>query len=573
MNKIYELKEDGSLNYQYQHQLKYITHFAFNRAYGESFIVYHPEKQTLKINESVTLQSNGTKVPSPKNAYNEVLPRFAAGAPAFNHLREMVVTHAGLELGCVVNFDYELTSQKGYLPFLNENLLLAENSPVQKMNIVVKVPEGKQLNFKLVNAIVEPKISTKKGVTTYTWSFEQLEQKSFDSDKPHYNESLPRLIFSTASMQEALGQLVIDSKIPQNIITAVNEKLKDTITDFEKLFALQKMVATEINEFHIPIQHTGYQTRSFAEIWKTNGATDMEKTNFLAALLNAYNIPANPIFALPKSVFNKNMGLLKDAGHPYIMVTIGQESIIISANAANAKNNLAYVLSNEILVDYEANVIEIDAAKYVKANQLTIKGDLTLLNEGDLKVNAELTVKGYFNPYFDWLENENNAMPLAKKALMGSKVKKATLENWDSEASLIKFDFEKKEAATKQEAYSFLSLPTNDLGLSAMHFHILTEKRTAPMVIDGPMEETYDLKLHLPSGYVMLLGHVDTTLSNAVGEVKITFNHTPSGIEIYKKLVLNKKIISMDEYPDFRNLYLLWNNKNYNELVVKDTKK
>ena len=45
IKKVYELKEDGSITYHYQHQLKYITHLSFNRLYGESFIIFNPNDQ------------------------------------------------------------------------------------------------------------------------------------------------------------------------------------------------------------------------------------------------------------------------------------------------------------------------------------------------------------------------------------------------------------------------------------------------------------------------------------------------------------------------------------------------
>ena len=120
--KIFQLNEDGSIMYQYKHQLKYLTHYAFNRLHGESFIVYNPDYQGLKINKSETTMKDGKKVSSPENAYNEVLPRFAKGAPAYNHLREMVVTHTGLEVGATVDFDYELHTKGGYYDFISENI-------------------------------------------------------------------------------------------------------------------------------------------------------------------------------------------------------------------------------------------------------------------------------------------------------------------------------------------------------------------------------------------------------------------------------------------------------------------
>ena len=39
MLKEYTLNEDGSWTYHHAHQLKLLTYYAFNRRYGESFIV------------------------------------------------------------------------------------------------------------------------------------------------------------------------------------------------------------------------------------------------------------------------------------------------------------------------------------------------------------------------------------------------------------------------------------------------------------------------------------------------------------------------------------------------------
>ena len=106
ITKIYTLHPDGSVDYQYKHELDLHSYYAFNRLYGESFIVYNPKYQQLTVNKSVTETAEGKKIPSPENAYNEVLPQFASGAPPFHHLREMVVTHSGLELYSTIHLDY-----------------------------------------------------------------------------------------------------------------------------------------------------------------------------------------------------------------------------------------------------------------------------------------------------------------------------------------------------------------------------------------------------------------------------------------------------------------------------------
>ena len=97
LSKAYTLHADGSQEMRVQKELTLFTHAAMNRVYGESFIIYNPEFQTLKIHDSYTRQKDGTIVKTPENAFVEVLPSVAADAPAYNGLKEMVVVHTGLD--------------------------------------------------------------------------------------------------------------------------------------------------------------------------------------------------------------------------------------------------------------------------------------------------------------------------------------------------------------------------------------------------------------------------------------------------------------------------------------------
>ena len=62
----------------------------------------------------------------------ESTSRTAADAPAYNHLKEMVVVHTGLELGATIYLDYTLTSKPGYLPELDIYNELLQTSPVKE---------------------------------------------------------------------------------------------------------------------------------------------------------------------------------------------------------------------------------------------------------------------------------------------------------------------------------------------------------------------------------------------------------------------------------------------------------
>ena len=74
VSKAWTLHADGSQEYRSSMELTLFTHTAMNSTYGESFIVYNPDFQTLKIHSSYTRQKDGTIVKTPDNAFVEVLP-------------------------------------------------------------------------------------------------------------------------------------------------------------------------------------------------------------------------------------------------------------------------------------------------------------------------------------------------------------------------------------------------------------------------------------------------------------------------------------------------------------------
>ncbi len=184
IDKCYTLGEDGSVELRVRMSRTYNTHSSFFSMFGESFIEYNPEYQSLTINESYTRQADGTITKAPANSLNEVLPRSAAGAPAYNHLKEMVVTHVGMELGATAYLDYTLTSKAemmdGELDFTE--ILPQYASDVRKITITVNLPEGKTLRAATIDATGKCKTQVIKG--SYTWTFSDLKGFYRESGAP-----------------------------------------------------------------------------------------------------------------------------------------------------------------------------------------------------------------------------------------------------------------------------------------------------------------------------------------------------------------------------------------------------
>ena len=299
ITKEYTLNEDGSYSLRVYKEIKLLTHKAFNNLYGETFIIYNPQIETLKINDSYTTQADGTVIKTPSNAYNEVLPASAANAPAFNHLKEMVVTHTGLELGATIYLDYTLTTtptDKSSLYFdINEQI--SESSPVKEYTLSITAPSSLGLNYELINSTVKPIVS---GNTTQ-WTFKNLAAAPIEMYKPQ-NGSAPRLIATTLTSNAVAERY---SKIADiDYKTLATELIKDATSESEKIDALVGFVVKRTSLSPLPFSYQGNKERCLKAVSKSGYATKMEKAVLLNSLLKGASISSEFVFAYPKEMNN-----------------------------------------------------------------------------------------------------------------------------------------------------------------------------------------------------------------------------------------------------------------------------
>ncbi|OFX84295.1 MAG: hypothetical protein A2W99_00815 [Bacteroidetes bacterium GWF2_33_16] len=570
IKKEYQLNIDGSVNYQYQHKLKYITHYSFNRAFGESFIIYDPRFQQLKINKAETKMVDGQLIASPENAFNEVLPRFAAGAPAFNHLREMVVTHTGLELGCVVDFDYELNSNAGYLPYLNDNIIIQQTTPIEKMEILVKVPEGKVLNYKLLNSDVKPTISSKNGFTSYSWKFKNIEAYANESNQPNDNSFLPRLIFSTTDIKEAVSSTInnADLNLTDEIKSFVQKRVSDKKKGIQYIKELQQIVGNEINTFNIPFEFTGYSIRPLAEVWSSNGATSIEKIILFNELAKFLGLESKLIFSFPTQTYDPAIGNLKDFGNVFTYTKVDEQNLVLQCNPSQ-KNNLAFDIINDKVIDVNGD--EVTMPDYIKEtmNMISAIGNIDIMENGNYDGKLLLKISGAQYPYFDILMDVKNAKKVAESIIPSSSIGNVELINFDQASCEIQVNINGKEIWKNQGGYYFATLFTSSLGIEASHLRTLTEKRETPLNLGFPVYENYEITYSVPAGFSFVVSNMKDEIINSVGEFKFEVNKNENTIQVNKLLRINNKKILSEDYSFFKALHDGWSKEKSKLIIVK----
>jgi hypothetical protein len=287
----YRLQNDGSWDMEYRHRVRLDTYFAVNRALGETFIVYNPDLQKLEILKAETTMADGRKVAAPDNAFNEVLPFAAHGFADFAHLREMVVTHTGLERGALVDLHYRIHTRAGLLPAFTGREVLVRDFPVDRYRLTIAVPSGRELRFRVFNVKSEAEVSPGADEKRYTFAMAALPAAVHEPQVPAQAE--PFIVFSaSADWQQALAMNAAPSPLPAVLAAKVETLKAQYPARPDLLAALQRSVAVEMQNCGLGVEATGWQPRPLERVFAGNYGTRLEKALLLRALLKNAGIDA-----------------------------------------------------------------------------------------------------------------------------------------------------------------------------------------------------------------------------------------------------------------------------------------
>jgi Transglutaminase-like superfamily. len=375
LSKDFILHEDGSQELRCYKELKLFTHTAMNSTYGETFVIYNPDFQELKIHSCYTKQKDGTIIQAPENAFVEVLPRFAADAPAYNQLKEMVIVHTGLDLGSTIFLDYSVLTKAGYYPELDIDELLQESSPIRNYTISVSVPENKTLNSILYASTQKAAIQMADGLRKQLWQLNNIPASSRMPFLPQNKENIPRLVANTYTSQaQALSFLQKQSEASVSLESETYAQFitEECATAQEKIETIHNYVANNISTIKIPLQYNGFRFRGADESIRSAYGTEIEKANLLCKMLKAINIPAEMIVWYPATIQSPTLGLtpVKQVG---VKITADGKTQYLSATSkTHIKPELRGALDNLFTLEGNSQKIETQPAVYKQEKEITL---------------------------------------------------------------------------------------------------------------------------------------------------------------------------------------------------------
>jgi len=483
ISESYTLNTDGSTEFRKRVELQIFTRMTFDE-FGETFITYNPDFQELIINEAYTIRKDGSKVETPANAFNPMLPESCTKCERLNGIRTMVVTHTALEYDAVIVLDYTIRSKNFFFQELMEKVDLLKEVPVEKYVVSVTTPDYKPTKFLLngENLSYTTTESEDKNLATTVYTFTNLpEAPACDLIFPSAWSSLT---FYTLDNPDAIVSRIIQQNSMQKFD---NQKITDfffnrltgEMDDMEKILKVRDYIHDYIRTNDVEAEVLNYMFASPQQVWETNCATPIEKNILLAGVLKSLGYDAELAF--------KNNTLSSDLE---TVVRLHYEfnawmfTDYISANEAEDLSLDAYFAPATLTLQ-NGKIEKVDAQPV----NINVASDITFENEQLNAPKVNVAKKEVLSPLMHTLQLQDVNVSKVSVTQRGNKYYEMTIDDGNYGTSVHSVDIPADltyniNTKKSDETYAYtITLPTNTRCLTKpVHKEITVEN--AKLLID-----------------------------------------------------------------------------------------
>jgi hypothetical protein len=497
ISENYTLNTDGSTEFRKRTELQIFTRMTFDH-FGETFITYNPDFQELIINEAYTIRKDGSKVETPANAFNPMLPESCTKCGRLNGIRTMVVTHTALEYDAIIVLDYTIRSKNFFFQELMEKVDLQEEVPVEKYVVSVTTPDYKPAKFVLngENLSYTEIESSNKNMKTTTMTFTDLpacptDEYIFPGDYKavtFYTMDESHHIVGKIAQQNAMQKF--DNK---KITDFFFNRLTGEMDDMEKILMVRDYIHDYIRTNDVEAEVLNYMFASPQTIWESDCALPIEKNILLAGVLHSLGYDAQLAF--------HSDALTTDLKTVVRVLLRGGNAYYISANESED-------LSLDALFAPATLILQDGSIEKVKAQPISVEVDAYIyIESGNLNnPRVDVTRKDVRSPMTKTLQFQEESVAKVSVSLINNKYYEMTIDdgNYGTQVHSVdihndrQYDVDTKES---NEKYKYcVKLPANTRCLTKpVHKEITVEN--AKLLIDVQVDGqtvTIERQLNLP---------------------------------------------------------------------------
>jgi hypothetical protein len=558
---IVNVHGDGRISRRHHRAVLLLTDNAIRR-YGDPRILYHTARQTLDIAVARVYMRDRTAVDTQDNGFNLTTPFSLALAPDYADWQEMVVTHVGIEKGCVAELVYTITDKEARRFSLSGFTYFAGDDPAIERTLVVAVPAGTTLQHAAVHGAPEPERGARGH---YIWRMNGLRGRAPVDAGVWRGDYLPTVFYGT----EPDWSTVLDywsgrfDETPRESGAALGElagRLQGEAHSDEELVALiQSELLERIRLVDTPYPLLSENPRSAEEIYRSTYASPLDRAVVLVALLREAGIGAVPVLPAPGETWPAAVTVPEIFERIFVAVTLGNGMVFIDPESAFDRDMRLTIPGRTYAVLEGAGVTSrLDDAWPPEGNESILTLDLELGDDVTGEGIAVLT--GVFSPYYairgvgdetkEWIEGE------VSRLMDGAEVSSWNLNRLDERHVEIGF---RLSAALPDETAGVrrhLALPAPFCVSRSGIDRIRVERSGYPVPI-GLIPCVLEVRCTFTgtSDYAFAVLPRAGTVTNRVGNISVDVTSDDDGTVAYtKRLEIGRRIVGEDEYGMLRSL-------------------
>ena len=579
-DQTWAVNNDGSLTFHEARDVQINS----DRAHGEFAdprITFNADTQKVKIITARTRLSNKT-IDVPEYSRNEVSPGGPAGWPAFANIHQIVLTYSGIEPGCVVELDYEVTTAKGAWSEFAGEVRLDHRYPIRAHSLTIANPNPTQtdyVNCQIVkragqDAVVVPG-ETKMGGTgplanslvskRSTVGLGDMQITQTDEPQcPPWQTCRPRFVFSATLKSDewvrALSAGVESAAKEDAVVTKLaSEWTKSASEPSEKLRALQEKLAGTFNFVDFPIAWRNARTpRKAAEVAVANYGVGEESAALLISFARAAGLKARPGLLVSSDVWREDVpqdGFV--SAFVALVDTGGATPEVWHPQSGKIVRDKRWA-GSRVFSTATSGVETTELAAWTDPNESNcrLSGDLTIHKDGAYSAKVRLRMSGLFVARESLRTSDQQKARAAEvigRIVPNADVSQCNVRTLTDTTFDADVELKSRKPLALTDGFHRLTLPQDGPLLGDLPMPLTYATRTQPVRLTGAGEEQIELTIHWPAGWtVEATPAAVPSVSGAWGAVEQSVKATDDQMTLTRRTRLAQREIAAADFLSLR---------------------
>ncbi len=504
------LAPDGRVAHRTHSLVLLLTERAID-ALGDPRVPFDTLTQQLTVHRCRTYTPDGRVVDATGHAFNRVTPGPLAHCADRIRMQEMVITHVGIERGCAIELDVEVSDTVPHQPWLEGRFFLQESYPVLRRVIEIRCPSHLRLMSAVVGDQISSDVQPVAGSRHYRWEAAHLAPVREHDDRAGGTLNHRYLLCSTCPTWEYLGTRLreatdaaaqCDSSMRQWLLEELDQEAPRTLS--ERLAAVVDLSAGAARGGSFRTFNLFGMPRPAARTFATACGSDWDRLVLALALLRAAGADAALVLRGAGPTVHLEVPALVQFDRLLVRAELDGESVLLDP-AGGTRLSAAGDWAYRPLLDVAPGEIRWTPAADGEGHAI-VEIAAKLSAEGVLEGSADLRLAGRLFPHGECVNLGDFLESYAGRLAAGAELLSHEVVRFDARGCHLRFRFRAQSPGEIQGDRRYLSLIGGPVPVTELLGDIELDHRdrSTPIFLGSALFESVTWNIALPAGREVL---------------------------------------------------------------------